>query len=1175
MSDNDPTRSAPPDGAATRSLPPAPLPSTGGTISHVPALPGASATLSVAGGPHAVSGDAPEVPGYELTEELGRGAMGVVFKARNLRLNRTVALKMVLGDHRADPRRLIRFLAEAEAVAAVKHPHVVQVFEFGDASGRPFIAFEYLAGGKLTPKLGSPLPPKEAAELLSQIARGVAAAHDQGIVHRDLKPGNVLFDEAGVPKVTDFGLAKRSAGSDLTATQAVMGTPAYMAPEQASGSARFVGPQADVWSLGVILYEASTGTRPFDAEDVQGLLAQVMLAEPLPPRKRLASVSRDLELMCLKCLAKLPHERYPTAKELADDLDRFVRGEPISVRPAGPLERGYKWVKRNKVVSGAMAAVSLALVVSLGFGLEAQKQKTEAESAAEREKAEAARADRERDEAIAARNELKGKSDELKRALAKPLLGPITAKNRGNPLNPYEVEAFWRIAELRQDEAALTFLEEATRTPLACDQLECRAEYALHAAIGLNTRRRDAAEQLLLTHLRNDPQSAQSVALALVVARWENASPALAAVAADLLLGALSEKTDAKTRRELTESLSAVAVRLEPARATDFLLGALDKETDADTRRELVESLLTVARHLEPARAADILLGALDKETDTYARLKLARGLSAVSLHLEPGRAADVCGRAADLLLGKLREETNWGGRWQLAEGLSAVAVRLEPARAAAILLVALGKETDANAHRPLAQALSAVALRLEPTRAAEVCARAADILLGAMGKETGEYARRELAQSLSAVTLRLEPGRAADVCGRAADILLGALNKETNANTRRQLAEGLSAVAVRLEPARGADLLLGVLGEESGGYVRRELVAGLSAVALRLEPTRATELLLGALDKETDTYACWTLAQGLSAVAVRLEPAHAADVCARAADILLVLRKETNARQELARSLSAMALRLEPARGADLLLGTLDKETDTYARRELVAGLSAVAVRLDPARAAYILLGKLESETDADACWELAKGLAAVALRLKPPRAAVVCAEAANLLLSKLETSLEVRRELAEGLAAVALHLEPPRAAEVCVRAADFLLGTLGTKETKWGAGRELAPGLSAVALGVTSDDRERSQHASILATGAFSTPHNILPSLGLLHPHFQPQPRPLPPQTLVELLKHPFCVGEARRAVLDALEFTYKRPFKDQWEFVEYAQKHQPQLDLLTPPKRPEPRP
>ncbi len=310
----------------------------------------------------------PTVPGYDLLEPLGEGGMGVVWKARQVKLNRLVALKMVLGDQRVGSKELIRFLAEAEAVAAVRHPHVVQVYEYGDAGGRPFLAMEYLPGGSLSDRLrrAGRLDPTAAAELMARLADAVQAAHDLGIVHRDLKPANVLFDDRGTPKVTDFGLAKRAGGSDLTATQAVMGTPAYMAPEQARGETKFVGPQADVYSLGVILYQCLTGTRPFQDPDTIALLRRVAEEEPERPGKRVAGLPRDVELICLKCLAKEPAERYPTANALATDLGRFAAGEPVSVRAAGVVERVGKWARRKPTLA---AAYTLGLLAVLLGGL--------------------------------------------------------------------------------------------------------------------------------------------------------------------------------------------------------------------------------------------------------------------------------------------------------------------------------------------------------------------------------------------------------------------------------------------------------------------------------------------------------------------------------------------------------------------------------------------------------------------------------------------------------------------------------------------------------------------------------------------------------------------------------------------------------------------------------------
>jgi hypothetical protein len=297
-----------------------------------------------------------------------------------------------LGSREKQPgsKELIRFRAEAEAVAAVKHPHVVQVYDYGEANGRPFLAMEYLSGGSLSARLEGTgrLDPKAAAELVATLAVAVQAAHDLGIVHRDLKPGNVLHDERGQPMVADFGLAKRAGGSDLTATQAVMGTPAYMAPEQARGDTKFVGPQADVYSLGVILYECLTRTRPFEAPDQLTLLRKVAEEEPERPGKRVPGLPRDVELICLKCLANDPAERYPTAGALAADPGRFAAGEPASVRAAGVVERAAKWARRKPTLAAAYALGLMAVLLG-GLGGAAVWQWRVAERA--RDAAESAR----------------------------------------------------------------------------------------------------------------------------------------------------------------------------------------------------------------------------------------------------------------------------------------------------------------------------------------------------------------------------------------------------------------------------------------------------------------------------------------------------------------------------------------------------------------------------------------------------------------------------------------------------------------------------------------------------------------------------------------------------------------------------------------------------------------
>jgi serine/threonine protein kinase len=281
---------------------------------------------------------------------LGRGGMGVVYKARQTNLKRLVALKMILAGSHAGQADLARFRVEAEAVARLQHPNIVQIYEVNEAGGLPYFSLEYVDGGSLAKQLaGTPMRARQAAELLETLARAVHHAHRREIVHRDLKPANVLLTRGGVPKVADFGLAKRleAEGEHLTRSGAVMGTPSYMAPEQAEGKAKFIGPAADVYALGAILYEMLTGRPPFRAETPLDTILQVISEEPVPPRLLQSRVPRDLETICLKCLEKRPALRYPSAKALADDLRRFLNGEPIQARSLGVVGRAWRWAKAH------------------------------------------------------------------------------------------------------------------------------------------------------------------------------------------------------------------------------------------------------------------------------------------------------------------------------------------------------------------------------------------------------------------------------------------------------------------------------------------------------------------------------------------------------------------------------------------------------------------------------------------------------------------------------------------------------------------------------------------------------------------------------------------------------------------------------------------------------------
>jgi serine/threonine-protein kinase len=306
---------------------------------------------------------------YGVLKSLGSGGMGVVFLARQARPQRLVALKMVLAGRRPGRERLARFRSEADLVARLRHPNVVQVHEAGEHDGRPYYAMELVEGGSLADKLAAaPLAATAAARLVQTLARAVQHAHEKGVVHRDLKPSNVLLTADGTPKVTDFGLAKQLEGeADVGATPprtesgAILGTPGYMAPEQAGGRSQAVGPAADVYALGAILYECLTGRPPFKAATVLETLEQVRSQEPVPISRLQPKTPRDLQTVCLKCLHKEPARRYASAADLADDLGRFLGGEPIRARPVSARERLWKWARRKPALAALVAVSGLSL----------------------------------------------------------------------------------------------------------------------------------------------------------------------------------------------------------------------------------------------------------------------------------------------------------------------------------------------------------------------------------------------------------------------------------------------------------------------------------------------------------------------------------------------------------------------------------------------------------------------------------------------------------------------------------------------------------------------------------------------------------------------------------------------------------------------------------------------
>lgn len=342
-----------------------------------------SGTLSLPIDPNRLGGTlAPEggtpgalaVGGYEIQGLLGEGGMGVVYKAKQRGLDRLVALKMIKASSAEDPEARARFKVEAGAVARLRHPSIVQIYEVGEHNGQPFFSLEYVEGGSLKQKLRrGPLAPRQAAQMVEALAQAMHCAHQRGILHRDLKPANILLATDGTPKVTDFGLAKHSGTSlwltmgPLTQTGDILGTPCYMAPEQAAGRVHDLGPPCDIYALGAILYELLTGHVPFEGSTTMEILHKVIDEEPPPLSRWQPHLPRDLQVICLSCLEKNPARRYATAMDLAEDLQAFLTGEPIRARPVGRWERLKRWMKRHPGFAVGLAG-GLAAVLGLFLG---------------------------------------------------------------------------------------------------------------------------------------------------------------------------------------------------------------------------------------------------------------------------------------------------------------------------------------------------------------------------------------------------------------------------------------------------------------------------------------------------------------------------------------------------------------------------------------------------------------------------------------------------------------------------------------------------------------------------------------------------------------------------------------------------------------------------------------
>jgi hypothetical protein len=734
------------------------------------------------------------IPGYEILAELGRGGMGIVYRARHLRLNRVVALKMVLSGGQATPEEHLRFMVEVEAIATVKHPGIVQVHDFGTHDGLPFLSLEFCAGGSLAGKLASsPLPPRKTAPLVEQVARAVQAAHDKGIVHRDLKPGNVLLDEQGQPRVTDFGLAKRTEIDDgLTRTGAIIGTPSYAAPEQAQGR-KDVGPAADVYALGAILYECLTGRPPFKAATTFDTLFQVVHDEPVPPRQLNPAVPRDLETICLKCLHKDPNRRYGSAAELAEELRRWQAGEPILARPVGSLGRMEKWVRRSPLLAGLGAVTVLALlggtIVSTYFAVDARQQQKQA--LMEEGKAR---------EAVATMEE----------NLALGLLRPLGHFENEVALNDFELDALEELASLPhdRDRVRLLFIEQALETEGRAGQLNRRLHEAVIAAVGL---RRDLREKVLAFSWRRMQQKGASRSVRVVCARLAGIlgeeDHRIAKVAAHVLLEEMAGATAKGDQSARVSAFAALSTRVTSEDAAALgkqVVERAARSTDRDALRTLAEAFAALAEKIPEAEAGrhaaalgKQVVERADETTDAIELRALTKVFAALVKKIPEAEASKHAVALGKQVVELAFRTTKPSEARALAEAFASLAGKIAPTEAPALgkeVVALVARTTDPAALRALAEPFASLAGKIAPTKAAALGKQVVERAAGS----TNRNALPALAEAFASLAGKIAPAEAAalgkQVVERAA--------RTTDRDALRTLAEAFAALAEKIPEA-------------------------------------------------------------------------------------------------------------------------------------------------------------------------------------------------------------------------------------------------------------------------------------------------------------------------------------------------------------------------------------
>jgi tRNA A-37 threonylcarbamoyl transferase component Bud32 len=909
----------------------------------------------------------PQIPGYEVESVLGRGGMGVVCRARHLKLNRTVALKTLLAGAYAGPSERARFQREAEAVAGLCHPNIVQIYEVGVHEGRPYFTMELVDGGSLAQKLTTPPPPvRWAAALVASLADAVAVAHNAGIVHRDLKPANILLTPDGVPKISDFGLARRVEGADrITWTGTTVGTPSYMAPEQASGNAGPIGPATDVYGLGAVLYELLTGRPPFRGGTALELLRQVLRDEPVHPSRLNTQVPRDLESACLKCLQKDPPRRYSSAAALAEDLRRYLRGQVVAARPVGTWERAGKWIRRNPTVTTLSAAAAFALVAgtvaSLLFAFEAGRQADVAMDRAS--KLERQSIELEAQTLVAKENAQRArkKEEEVTQVLLSSLLNSI-GRNQlqlTNPLDGAEWEALTRLRTAPLP-FRLQFLDAALRDSDAARRVGRRAEWVMHAIAGCDRAVRAEVMQRLVSRIQ-DPDAPQEVLLAcarlgLAVNIKERVWAECSAAA---IIFAMHERaTPPDDYPPLAETLAAVSERLSPTRAAGYAAQVIDgflpilQDPTKNSRASspVGQTVVVISPWLDPdtATRAAVALNAGIRPTSVsaFSWESQARALIAVCKRLPSAVATAHKNRMVDSILEVCHAIPKLDNPYRYrVKGLLPLCGRIDTARAARVADEILAILDDSEtigwlktgdvSNAALAELLVSVADRLDAPRTLRVAEELIRLLQIADSSKM-------LPEPIRIAFVSFYRNIDAAVATRVTESIIAAVrNSETSVEGRTAFAGVFVAIGDRLDPAQ-ADALqralvdslvadLGPVKQRSLAFHRRLAAQALAEVCGRADAksaARVADALSATIrDPQVARETILPIVEALVVVGKQLPPEEASDRAKQAIVALDTLWRTRT--QPLDRIVTSFAL-------AAAMAGVDQADAAAHARRVL-----------------------------------------------------------------------------------------------------------------------------------------------------------------------------------------------------------------------------------------------